>query len=77
MTYEPYSTDSKERALRFKEVTAGIPTDDHLEGFRSMEHLPRVTQGLLDRGYKEEDVQKVIGANFMRVFRTVWKPFKT
>jgi membrane dipeptidase len=74
MTYAPYSTESNERALRFREVTAGIPTDDHLEGFRSMEHLPRVTQGLLDRGYPEADVQKVIGGNFMRVFAAVWKP---
>jgi membrane dipeptidase len=73
MTYAPYSTESNERALRFKEVTAGIPTDDHLEGFRSMEHLPRVTQGLLDRGHSEADVQKVIGGNFMRVFGAVWK----
>ena len=72
MTYAPYSTSADERARRFKEVTAGIPTDDHLEGFRSMEHLPRVTQGLLDRGYKDSDVQKVIGGNFLRVFRTVW-----
>jgi len=74
MTYGPYSEKQVERTRRFKEVTAGLTTDDHLEGFRSMEHLPRVTQGLLDRGYKEEDVQKVLGANFLRVFRAVWKP---
>lgn len=74
MTYGPYSEEQVERTRRFKEVTAGLTTDDHLEGFRSMEHLPRVTQGLLDRGYKEEDVQKVLGANFLRVFRAVWKP---
>ncbi len=74
MTYGPYSDKQIERNRRFKEVTAGLTTDDHLEGFRSMEHLPRVTQGLLDRGYKEEDIQKVLGANFLRVFRAVWKP---
>ena len=73
MTYGPYSTEAVERTKRFREVTKGLPTDDHLEGFRSMEHLPRVTQGLLDRGYKEEDIQKVIGGNWLRVFRKVWK----
>lgn len=74
MTYGPYSTDAIERTQRFREVTKGFTTDEHLEGFRSMEHLPRVTQGLLDRGYREEDVQKVLGGNFLRVFREVWKP---
>lgn len=73
MTYGPYSTENVERTRRFREVTKGLPIDDHLEGFRSMEHLPRVTQGLLDRGYKEGDIQKVLGGNFLRVFRAVWK----
>lgn len=73
MTYGPYSAENIERTRRFREVTGGLPTDDHLEGFRSMEHLPRVTQGLLDRGHSEADVQKVLGGNFLRVFRTVWK----
>ena len=74
MQYGPYSDKQIEHGRRFREATAGFTTDEHLEGFRSMEHLPRVTQGLLDRGYKEEDVQKVLGANFLRVFRTIWKP---
>src|SRR5687768_18277692 len=69
MTYGPYSDKQVDYSRRFRAATPGLPTDDHLEGFRSMEHLPRVTQGLLDRGYKEEDVQKVLGANFLRVFR--------
>ena len=73
MTYAAYSEKQVEHGRRFKEVTKGFTTDEHLEGFSSMEHLPRVTQGLLDRGYKEEDVQKVLGANFLRVFRKVWK----
>ena len=74
LTYGKYSDKQIERNRRFKEVTAGFTTDEHLEGFRSMEHLPRVTQGLLDRGHSEADVQKVLGGNFLRVFRAVWKP---
>lgn len=73
MTYGPYSTENVERTRKFKEVTAGLTTDDHLEGFRSMEHLPRVTQSLLDRGYKDADIQKVLGGNWLRVFGQVWK----
>ncbi|MBM4362581.1 MAG: membrane dipeptidase [Deltaproteobacteria bacterium] len=74
MTYGPYSEKQIAHTRGFKEATAGFTTDEHLEGFRSMEHLPRVTQGLLDRGYREEDVRKVLGANFLRVFQAVWKP---
>jgi membrane dipeptidase len=30
---------------------------------------PRITQGLLDRGWREEDIRKVLGANLLRVMR--------
>ncbi len=37
-----------------------------------MSHMPRVTEALLQRGYSETDVQKVLGLNVMRVFREVF-----
>jgi membrane dipeptidase len=71
--YGPYDPSNSARASKlFGEVMAGISRDDQLEGFSGMQHFPRLTQGLLDRGYAESDVQKVIGGNFLRVFRTVW-----
>jgi membrane dipeptidase len=36
------------------------------------EQLPRFTAELLARGFGEDDIQKVLGGNFMRVFRQVW-----
>lgn len=33
--------------------------------------LPRLTQLFLDRGYRPADVEKILGSNFMRVFREV------
>ena len=33
--------------------------------------FPSITAGLLNRGHSEEDVQKILGRNFMRVFRQV------
>jgi membrane dipeptidase len=30
---------------------------------------PYITQGLMDRGYSEEDIQAILGGNLMRVFR--------
>jgi membrane dipeptidase len=35
--------------------------------------MPNVTKGLLARGYKEEEVKKILGVNFLRVLREVWK----
>jgi membrane dipeptidase len=32
-----------------------------------------ITRGLVQRGYSDQDVQKVLGENFLRVFRTVWR----
>ena len=34
-------------------------------------HLPRIAQGLLDRGYSEDDVKKILGGNMMRVMERV------
>jgi membrane dipeptidase len=34
--------------------------------------LPNLTRRLLERGYDVEDVQKIIGGNWVRVFREVW-----
>jgi membrane dipeptidase len=33
--------------------------------------LPNITEELLRRGYSEKDIQKIWGANIMRVFRKV------
>lgn len=33
--------------------------------------LPNLTAGLLQHGYSEEDVKKILGGNFLRVFRQV------
>jgi membrane dipeptidase len=41
-------------------------------GFQSIDDMPRLTSGLLDRGYAESDVKKILGANFLRVFDQVW-----
>ena len=38
---------------------------------RDVSSYPVITQGLLDRGYSETDVRKILGENIMRVFQTV------
>lgn len=43
-----------------------------LDGFASLGDFPVITQGLMTRGYGEEDIRKVLGLNFLRVFRDNW-----
>ncbi len=41
--------------------------------FNSIEHFPRLTMGLVHRGYSESDILKILGGNYMRVFKEVWR----
>jgi membrane dipeptidase len=38
------------------------------QGMDSAADLPKITQGLLDRGYSADDIRKVLGGNLLRVF---------
>ena len=40
-------------------------------GIDSAADLPKITQGLLDRGYSAGDIKKILGGNILRVFRQV------
>jgi len=40
-------------------------------GMEDVTALPRLTQALLDRGYSDADVTKMLGGNMMRVMRLV------
>jgi membrane dipeptidase len=44
----------------------GIPTGP--DGIEDVTDLPCVTMGLLDRGHTEATVEKVLGANLLRLF---------
>ncbi|MCG8354044.1 MAG: dipeptidase [Kiloniellales bacterium] len=42
------------------------------EGIETPRTLPNLTARLLDRGYKADDIRKILGGNWMRVFRDIW-----
>jgi len=42
--------------------------NDMPEGAQDVSMLPNITYELLKRGYSEEDIRKVLGENFLRVF---------
>ena len=46
--------------------TGGLPL-----GLEGVEKMPNITAELLNRGYKEGEIEKILGGNFLRVFKKV------
>lgn len=42
------------------------------DGFSKMSDLPRVTEGLVARGFSDGEVQAILGQNWLRVFGQIW-----
>ena len=40
---------------------------DMPEGMEDCSHLPKITQALLDKGYSDRDIRKILGENTLRV----------
>jgi len=54
-------------------TTAYPPPPHHYpSGIETPRTLPNLTRGLLERGYTEVDVVKILGGNWLRVMREVW-----
>lgn len=43
------------------------------DGMQSIGDLPNLTEALIKRGFKDADIQKFLGGNWMRVFEQVWR----
>ncbi len=42
-------------------------------GLQSMASMPLITETLVARGYGDDDVLKILGGNFLRLFADVWR----
>jgi membrane dipeptidase len=42
------------------------------EGMADPRELPGLAPRLLERGWREDDIRKLLGLNWLRVFRAVW-----
>jgi membrane dipeptidase len=42
-------------------------------GLEDISQVPRLTERLLQKGHTEETILKILGGNFLRVFKEVWK----
>lgn len=49
------------------------PEVRHALGFKGVQEIENVIEGLAGRGYKEKDINKFLGGNFLRVIKQVWK----
>jgi membrane dipeptidase len=45
--------------------------DLRVHGIEDVEKLPNFTAGLMERGYPAQDIQKMLGGNFLRVFEQI------
>lgn len=41
-------------------------------GYGFMENMPILTMGLVARGYSDEEIKKILGLNFLKLFKRVW-----
>jgi len=44
---------------------------DYLEGIESPEEWPNITRGLVSRGYSDQEIEKIIGGNALRIMEQV------
>jgi membrane dipeptidase len=44
-----------------------------VEGLDCIEDYPNITRGLVIRGYSDQEIIKILGGNFLRVYENVWK----
>jgi membrane dipeptidase len=75
MTEEDFLERRKGFLKDFPELSSGkeFPFSHYYVRDLSMRTLPVLTDALVERGYDDEDVLKVLGGNFLRLFDTVWK----
>lgn len=43
------------------------------EGFTKVDGIKEVIRGLVARGFSDEDIRKILGGNFVRVFKACWR----
>jgi len=53
-----------------KPATAEFPPTVGIERY---ENVPNFTKALVAKGYSDQEITKILGGNFLRVFKRVWK----
>ena len=71
-------TSSPERFAEFKrrfpELCANYAFETRrVDGLSELTDCPQIARGLVARGYSDQEIMKILGGNFMRVFKEVWR----
>jgi len=57
----------------YPELTGGYSfVTKRVEDLETVAKAPNITKGLVARGYSDAEIEKILGGNFLRVFRKVW-----
>ena len=60
--------------MRYPEICGGMTYDTHgLSGFEHHTEFPAVVEAMVKHGYSAADIVKIVGGNWMRVFRAAWR----
>jgi len=49
------------------------PSTEWVHGLKDYRSFVNITRGLVARGYTDEEIRKILGENWLRVFSEVWK----
>ena len=77
-----YSSDLRDQISKVKnyvfndewsEVLGGSPSDTETypENLESITKLPNLTCGLIERSYSDNEIKKILGRNFLRLFKKI------
>lgn len=64
---------AKEEAPRFTSIPSAATTYAYPKGIRSLAEMPNITLGLMKLGFHDDEITKILGGNFMRLFAQVWR----
>ena len=66
------NTDAKVEYSKEFRTEGNVVVSYYPQGFQTAADFPNLTRALLERGYSEHDVKKIMGENFLRLFEEVW-----
>lgn len=48
------------------------PSTEYIKGFKDYRQFKNITRGLVAKGYSDATIKKILGENWLRVFKEVW-----